>query len=223
MRKIAKYKKIFRNFFFSKISKRISNFKRPKWFFTQSLLNKYFSISKKKIKNKSLLGTKKFFFLQNSFRRWEKVKLTFKNNIRKKNYYSVLFDDSIKLNKKRITTYLIFDTILNTIVIPYFRIDFLLWFLFLFESSFHARQFINNGDIFVNNKKVIYTHYLQNGDVLTFPNNKYNFNLQKKINRYYYKYNKCFFSFLEIDFYTKTIVIIKSPNQFNLNDLKYFM
>lgn len=220
MRQISKYKNISRYFFLNKISKRIFNFKKPKWNFTKFLLNKY--QSKKKY---NFFWIKKSFLLQINFKRWIKVKHSYAISCKEKKAFSILLDGSVKSSKFRpsiLKTYSRFSELLQSRISHYFRVDSLLCFLLLFDSPFQARQFINNGNLLLNNNKVISNIYVKKGDILKFVSlGKKSLILQNRIDCLFFPFNKFFFFFIEIDYYTNTIVVVKSLKDFSQNDLKF--
>ena len=111
------------------------------------------------------------------------------------------------------------ELLLNYLVKPLFRIDILLSRLHLFSSSYQARQFISNGYVKVNEKKVSGNLSLKKGDIISFNFSKIQSNLnflnffQRLLN------NNLFYSFIEIDYYTKTIVILKNVGDITVYDL----
>lgn len=223
MRQISKYKNISRYFFLNKISKRVFNFKKSKWNFTKFLLDKYFINQSKKKHN--FFWIKKSFLLQINFKRWIKVKHFYANSCKEKKVFSILFDGSIKSRRFRssiLKTYSRFSELIQSRISHYFRVDFLLCFLLLFDSPFQARQFINNGNLILNNKKIISNIYVKKGDILQFVNfEKKELILQDRIDRSFFPFNKFFFFFIEVDYYTNTIVVVKSLKDFSQNDLKF--
>ena len=113
---------------------------------------------------------------------------------------------------------ILYQTCLHFLIKPKFRLDIILYYLNFFKSISLAYEEIKNKKVYVNNSIVYPNYFLKCGDIITFNTDITNiiFNL---------KYNFC--SFLEIDYYTKTILIIKNFDELSENDIciintKYF-
>ena len=97
----------------------------------------------------------------------------------------------------------------------FFRLDLLLWKLKIFSSPYESRQNIKNSFILVNNKSSYESYFLKKGDIIKFKL----FSLltyNTKISN-----NKGFDflqSFIEIDYYTNCIIILKDLNTFSIED-----
>jgi ribosomal protein S4 len=205
---------------------RILKFRRPKWGNLQKLLKnslvtqrrfKQSFVGKKKSKN-SLIN---IFLIKKDLKRWAKVKSYYKIGVKYKNILHNIFDHSIRFNffkKKSRNLSLKKDLILNYLVYPNFRMDILLWNLNFFSSSFQARQVINNHDILLNGKKVKSNTFVTKGDIITFKSTSTENYTYNQIVERFSKTNK-FLTFVEIDYYTKTIVILKDYKELSLEDL----
>jgi ribosomal protein S4 len=101
------------------------------------------------------------------------------------------------------------------LVKKFFRLDLLLWKLKIFSSPYESRQNIKNSFILVNNKSSYESYFLKKGDIIKFKL----FSLltyNTKISN-----NKGFDflqSFIEIDYYTNCIIILKDLNTFSIED-----
>jgi len=214
MRKFSKYKifNISRNLI-KKIPLRILKFRRPKWVFLQKSLTR-------KNKQRQLINP---FLIKNSYKSWERVKKYYKKGLQNKNLLYSIYNNSIKfktLKKKISKKALKKEIILNYLIKPQYKIDILLWNLYFFSSIYHARQKISNKQVLVNNLSVKSNTFLQKGDIITFKSwNKKN---DLFFNRFLKKYslNEKFFPFLEVDYYTKTIIIIKNFDELSFEDLQ---
>lgn len=214
MRFINKYKKISKldRFNYPKFPLRILKFRRPKWSKLQ----------------KQVLGFQKSdcnfvnpLILKLSYKQWDKVQNYYKSGIQIKRKILALFDDSISLKsiKKQLSQGLKSNNsiFLSVLVKPEFRIDILLWRLNFFSSSFQARQSINEKKITVNGKFVSGNLFLEKGDVVAFdPTHSSLLDLSLIMARLYNHQKAC--TFVEIDFYTQTLVVIKNPNEFTSDD-----
>ena len=221
MRFIPKYKKISKldNSLSPRISLRVLKFRRPKWKKVQKGLITTFK------------GSKSFvnpMILKNSYQHWDKVKNYYRDGIQFKTRVLSMYDNSftinffkkeILLNKKKT----IKDTLLFGFIKPEFRIDILLWRLNFFSSSFQARQSINEGEIKLNNKKILGNVFLKKGDIISFSSCKSlsSSNITNIFSKLFN--NDIFCTFIEVDFYTQTIVIIKNFEELTADDFSLFL
>jgi ribosomal protein S4 len=230
MRKENKYK-IYKvsGICLKKFPLRILKFRRPKWNVLQKLLkgslvnqryskqNKQSFFGKRKVKI-SLINS---FLIKKDLKRWGKVKNYYKTGFKYKNVLQNIFDRSIKYSffkKKSRNLSLKKDFILNYLVYPIFRLDILLWNLNFFSSSFQARQVINNNGILLNGKRIKANVFLTKGDIITFKDTKNEIYTYNQIVERFSKTKK-FLTFVEIDYYTKTIVVLKDYKELSLEDL----
>jgi ribosomal protein S4 len=220
MRFLNKYKNFSKldKISFSQIPLRIMRFKRPKWVRLQ----------------KQLLNTQRSelsFFnpltLKTSFKQWDKAKNYYKLGIQIKKKLMTLFDSSVNinsvkkqiLNKKNKSK----EIFLHGFLRHEFRTDILLWRLNFFSSSFSARQSINEGEIRLNDKIFLSNKILKKGDLIYFESYKEDssFCLSSILNKIYS--NPRFCSFVEVDFYTKTIIIIKDLEELSQDDFNFLV
>ena len=116
------------------------------------------------------------------------------------------------IKNKRIFKNTSHDTIkqrINFLIKPSYRSDIILWYLNFFENTALANFFIKQGCITINNKIKTGCTILNKGTIVHVqkhvPNLK---NLRKK----YYK-SKKLFSFVELDYYSNVILVVKSVNE----------
>lgn len=213
MRKISKYK-IF-NIIGIKTKLypiRILKFRRPKWIRLQKLyLNKF----KSKLIN--------ILQIKNIFKSWEKVKKYYKKGLEAKNQLHSVYESNIKLNtvhKNLDKTLIKKNLISNVLIKPLFRVDILLWKLNFFFSSYESKQVINNNLVFVNGISIKSNFFVKKGDVISFKENvekkNFFFNCVKK-----YSLNENFLTFVELDYYTKSIVILKDCHELDYQDFPF--
>ena len=103
---------------------------------------------------------------------------------------------------------------INKYLVNEYRIDIILYNLQFFVSLYETRQYIKNGFVLVNNK-VIHSenNNIKSGDIIF---------LSKKIIIKPKILNKELkFSFLEVDYYTQIVVILKNIKNFNHKDIFY--
>jgi ribosomal protein S4 len=105
--------------------------------------------------------------------------------------------------------------LINLFIKPCFRVDILLWRLNFFNSSFFARQYINEGKILINSKRVKGNYFLKKGDVISFKSESIDLFLKFLS----LKPNSQIYTFVEFDNYLKRIVLIKDLKEFSNEDL----
>lgn len=207
-----------------KYPQRIFNFRRSKWKKLQNKLLRaqqslfYSATKKKRLKtaNSSFFDN---FLNKVPYRFWQKLRGHYKKGLQIKNNIRKLFDDNVhhQFFKKTLTSkknHYLKDVILLTLVKPLFKIDILLWNLNFYASSYQARQAVNNKQIFVNNKHVNGNYYLKKGDVVCIESS---FLLSTIL--FKKSLHNFFLTFVEIDYYTKTVVIVKDLNELSFEDL----
>ena len=99
---------------------------------------------------------------------------------------------------------------------PEFRVDFLLSRLGFFSTSFQAKQFIDSKKILVNGKIIGGNFFLKKGDVITLSH-FINVNIDQTFK--YFSPTKKIFSFIEVDYYSNTIIITKNLSDLHLEDM----
>jgi len=179
---------------------------------------------KKRIKRRKSLF-KNSMVVQKKKNFWCKIKNAYKEGlILKKKIINCFFDNSISIaffktpHRKMSSTFKFFKSCL---IKPEVRLDILLFRLNFFSSSFQARQSLNEGEILLNGQMAKGNCFLKKGDIISFFSKKSNtlFDLKKIINKQSLSYSFC--PFVEIDFYTKTIVIFKSIDEFTNVDFNF--
>jgi len=218
MRFVPKYK-IFTqsNTLLSSIPLRVLKFRRPKW----KRLQKLILLRKKKIgffKDNSTLKVK--------FKSWDRIRNYYKGGLKLKHNFYQLFDSSITklsikknfFSKKNLITR---QKFINSLIKPEFKIDILLWRLNFFRSSYQARQSVNDGEIFLNFKNTIRSNItLQKGDIITFRPKKSLLNFETNAILKSMYSSKQFPTFLEVDYYTNSIVILKNFDELSSDDFR---
>lgn len=86
-----------------------------------------------------------------------------------------------------------------------------------FSSNLEAKQFIASGVVRVNTKKVSNQFELSKGDVVTIDLDALRAVGSSKIRKKHSK-TRTVFSFIEVDYYTGSIVIIKNARELDLQD-----
>ena len=207
MRFINKYKNFHNtNLIIESIPNRIVKFKRPKWKKIQS-------------KKKVFFNFKTNYVNKVSFKKWEKIKTSFKAGLLLKRSLYAFFDNHLnsfyykKVIRQFKKNFLIKNFIVNGLIKPFYRLDILLWKLNFFKSSYQSNQYILNKNVLLNEIPIKHCIFLKKGDIIS---------LKKSINGNFNKGNKNIFSFAEIDYYTNTIIILKDFDELNFDDFFFF-
>jgi ribosomal protein S4 len=214
MRLNRKYKKFSKaNILPAKTPTRVLRFLRPKWANAQKKLL---------INSRSSIGFINPFSIKTPLKYWDKVKNYYKEGLQLKNSVLCSFDNSVSvpvLKKSFDTNKETKQIIENFFIKSIFRIDILLWQLNFFPTSYAARQNINNGHILLNSKKIQGNVFLKKGDVITFVlQNNNNLEFFKKNSSTFLK-NQLFYSFVQVDFYLNSFVIVKNLEEFTNQDI----
>ena len=116
-----------------------------------------------------------------------------------------------------------FDSFFNQVLIKqFFKPEILLAKLNFFSSVDEAVQAMSNGNVLINSIKKKPNYFLKKGDIITF-NFKEKCSLNKEILNKKFFFKKSLFSFLEIDFFTKTIIVLKDVSDISNNDINLFI
>ena len=196
---------------FDRFPLRILKFKNTKW----KKIQKVLSISQ--------LSKKKFvenFSIKVPYKTWEKINNYYKEGHKLKSSIYMLYDKAVSVSyfrsilKNNTLSSTLRNMYLHTLLKPEFRLDILLWRLHFFDSSYQARQAINEKKVKVNQKRVAGNFFLSKGDIISFSEsfNFRNLDISQKINKN--TQSDTVFSFVEVDYYSNTVVVIK-----NLKDL----
>jgi len=197
---------------FDKFPLRILKFKSTKWKKIQKVLST------------SQLNKKNFvenFSVKVPYKTWEKINNYYREGHKLKNLIFLLYDKSISVSyfrsvlKNNSLSSTLRSMYLYTLLKPEFRLDILLWRLNFFESSYQARQAINEKKVKVNEKTVAGNFFLKKGDLISFIDLK-NLNITKKRNKS--SLSDIVFSFIEVDYYSNNIVILKDLKDLTTDD-----
>ena len=238
MRFINKYKSYDKLFsIFEKFPLRVLKFKITKWKKIQRLLLFKFSKKNKRsinvksigLKKKVRSSRKKLFFnnllVKVSLKTWYKVEKYYENGRRIKNILHNIFDKSVltshfrkvlKFSKKASEIQKAYS---YTLLKPEFRLDILLWRLNFFSSSYQASQAIAERKITVNGRLVQGNFFLSRGDVIFFCSNLKLNTLNVKKVKYKTLFSKIVSTFVEVDYYSNCIVVLKNVEDLGKEDL----
>lgn len=212
MRRINKFK-LFKGFNipFEKVPKKLLKGNRPKWNRIKRQL--FFFVRKRQI-------YKNPFIKKVSTRSVARLKNHFRIRFQKKKRVQALFDSGTRNLKKSQNKNKI-GGLASSCTQPLFKLDILLWYLNFFRSLYEARQYIFIGGVLLNGKKVSPNCTLKRGDVITFDYKFFNWKKYSLKNNFYrYVKTSNYLTFVEADYYTKTIVVIKEPKDLSLDDFK---
>lgn len=194
----------------SSLPNRVHKFKRPKWLklkqalITSSVKKTYFQ---------------RFSITRLEYKNWEKINTNFKNGINLKRSLSALYDFSVPVRSFKKYSELPFlkKNSFFAYLYPLFQIDILLVKVNFISSVYEARHVLKSKEITVNGKTVSSSYNAKIGDIITYNQRDLNtVNLFKKgIPEY-------FFFFFEIDYYSKTIIVIKDLSSVSIPDLQNF-
>ena len=214
MRNLKKYKQYSKNKELSvNIPSRILKFNRPKWKLFQKKLDQL---------NKPSGSFINPLVRKASDRYWDKSTDYFRDGIQLKRYLMNSYDSSIKtafLKKGSEKKKTVKSLLLNFLVKPVYRVDILLSRLHFFYSLYQTRQFIKYGIILINGKKVDISYVLKKGDVISFNLKKMYKHLKFKEISTNFLNNNAIYSFIELDLYTNSLVILKDIDELTQGDL----
>lgn len=213
MRKISKFKIFLKTFeFYRCYPNKLLKLNTSKWI---KIKNSF----KKSLKKRTFLDFSKLHLKQKKFEKVSRFRI-------KKKIFSTLgqlYDQSLNFNelrlylkrKKNLNHLLIFKKIFLRIE---YRIDIFLWRHSICSNLYDARIKINTGKILINNKKIKQNTFLKKGDIVSI---NFKFNSKNLINA---TTSLSFYnSFVEIDYYTNTFIILKNFYELNLNELALFI
>jgi ribosomal protein S4 len=149
-------------------------------------------------------------------KRWDFNRKLYKSGLELKRYYYHIFDYVIR-NKilKRIhlnqSVKYKQNNFINAVLYllkPNFRLDILLWSLGFFNSVYESRNYIFSRNILLNaNRNPQPNNILNTGDIVSLIPFRKDLSF-KKISAKKIYFKKQFYLFCEIDYYTKTVIIV---------------
>ena len=216
MRRISKFK-IFKKTknFLLECPNKILNFKKSNWLLYKNILNKR---DKKRsyFIDYSIIGCKKHGGFQKKF--------SFGMNLKLRRLLVQHFDCAIKLHsfKRMVLKNLKAENksnvnIIKEILVCFeYRLDILLYRLNFFASSYEARKWINSGVVLVNESVCNKHNYIvKKGDIINITN------LTKSLSELLTRKQQIshFNSFLEVDYYSRTVIAVKDLSEITSLDL----
>ncbi len=216
MRRISKFK-IFKKTktFLLECPNKILNFKKSSWLFYKNILKKR-DKKRSHFINYAILGCKKYGGFQKKF--------SFGMNLKLRRQLIQHFDCAIKSNSFRnsllknlkIGNKSNINVIKEIFVRFEYRLDIVLYRLNFFSSSFEARKAIQSGSVEVNGKIIKNQNYItKKGDIINILNSLRCVTdiLKRKLLVSHFN------SFLEVDYYTRTVIIVKDLSEITSLDL----
>lgn len=236
MRVVAKYKGYNKLFtIFEKFPLRINSFKSTKWKRVQKLLRFKLQTRARSLKRrrwkKLSRGRKRRpssfinnFLIKVNLRYWYRVENYYENGRRIRNTLSSAFDrvldnhfyrSALHFSKKPC---LITNVYSRVLLRPEFRLDILLWKLNFFRSSYQASQAISERKVNVNGFCVRGNYFLRKGDIITFNSRFRAECLNVKKCRSSFFFSKVISTFVEVDYYSNCVVVLKDVKELSLED-----
>jgi hypothetical protein len=208
MRKLPKYKLYNKVKAILKFPVRILKFKRSKW-------NKL----KESIDNNNIFKKNKIFdigVIKNELKVWKKVKRVYKERLQLYSLLKIVFDNSIDLNKLKQFSVCKQrkSRLIKNFLKEYYKICGLLWISNCYASNSEVRQKINSNVVFINNKRAFSNICLKKGDIINIKD------CTIRISKNFKKYNLIaqILSYIEIDYYSQTITILKDIDELSDED-----
>ena len=237
MRVVSRYKGYNRLYtIFEKFPLRIDNFKSTKWKRVQKLLRSKLQKRARSFKQskwkKTVVNRRKYkrrvfvnnFLTKVNFRYWYRVENHYENGRRIRNVLSSAFDgvldtnfykDALHFSKKSCLIHLAHSRVLLK---PEFRLDILLWKLNFFRSSYQASQAISERKVSVNGCFVRGNYFLRKGDIISFNSTFRAECLNLKESRSRFFFSKVISTFVEVDYYSNCVVVLKNIEDLSLED-----
>lgn len=200
-------------YFFHRFSKKVLSFRHTKWVKIIKKYNKHLTW-RFAPKNNTLIINKK--------KQWLRIKNVFRKNLEKKNQLKLFSNNGLKYKTLKRLVFIKKNKLerLKTIIThSTYRIDNLLCIIGVFRSLVQARQSILSGEIIVNGVIMrSLTYLLSKGDILSFINIRQKLldkNLKTMAKRVSFKQ---FYSFFDIDYYLKELIVVKDSSTLNSSD-----
>jgi ribosomal protein S4 len=211
---------------FEKFPLRVLKFKNTKWKRVQKvLLSKLSKIVKKKSKSSKPKKFKNNLSVKVDFKIWEKVKSFYQNGRKVTNSIFNTVDKSLSTSNLKKTLLNsnceTLDVYRQTLLKPEFKLSILLWKLNLFSSSFQASQAISEKKILINDAPVKTNFLLLKGDIIRLRTESYKKNTDVRKSKIHFSPSDIVSSFVEIDYYSSVIVIVKNLEDLSDQDLHF--
>ena len=186
--------------------------------------------SSQKKKSTKRFKNKKILFVNNLkakifFKRWLKLKKKYSESLKLKRLACQIFDNSIKNKffkreiKKNNELKFFSRQFILLFIKPLFKINILLTKLFFFKSIYNANQILDNKRVLLNGNYAKPNQFAKKGDIITFSDLSFNHYFKIISSLQSSSFFSFFYNFIEIDHYSKTIIIIKDYNSLSNQDI----
>ncbi len=202
------YKYINRNLKQAPKKDHLLKFKKAKWFIIKKIWQKNIYFRPKWVSpKKTAKSFRENIKIINPKYKLKRRKNTFRNLLQTKRLLYAVFNKALKIKfwqQLQQQKWKRLDYVTTFLIKPYFKVDILLWSLDFFISTRDAKKAILNKKIYLNNKLLKSNSFLKKGDVILLKKLP---NIKTKQNKF--TNDKKIMSFLEIDYYTNTVIITK--------------
>jgi hypothetical protein len=206
-----------------------SFFKKQKFQSPQKKLSSFTNLFLKKSRQKSLKKSKKQNFCNNLivqvfFKRWFKLSRKYSEKLKLKRLTSQIFDNSIKNSffkkeLKKTQSKIFVKQFCKLFIKPLFKINILLTKLSFFSSLYETNQVLQTHKILLNGKPAHSNNFLKKGDLISFNFSSEIF-FTKLVSIFKSSsFFSSFYNFVEVDHYSKTIIILKDYNSLSSEDI----
>jgi ribosomal protein S4 len=232
MRFVNKYKGYEKaTIIFERFPLRVLKFKRPKWKKVQKLIlyrKKSRAVKKNLLKKLSREPENRLFDAFVNYLdpyTWDRIKRYYENGRKIRTSILRLFDKTLvaksfkKFLRRSKKSFEVTNVYLKMIVKPEYRLNILIWRLGFFRSSYEACQAINEKRVYVNSRCVSKSTLLCKGDVITFGPSYKQSNLVIQKIRDSFLIPQSVLTFVEIDYYSNSVVIVKGLSDLSTEDL----
>jgi hypothetical protein len=218
MKKTARYKIYIKsNKITNLFPQRLKYFYRTKW-------RKFISKNRYRIRRYRFIN---LFFrtFARKKKRFVRMKRYYKQSLLDKNCLLQNFDNSYRLlllkkDLLKSNNFKYSDILKLTLIKQNYYLNIFLWRLLFFKTTNEASYCINNNFVQVNGVFVTPNYFLKSGDIITFKKDTF-FYLKKNFRSY--KLLRTLYSFVEIDYYLFSIVVIKDFDEFTIDDFCFFL
>jgi len=207
---------------------RLLKFKRQKWLPLQNRLHRLIKpvhwerrkTTASKLKPFQLLF-KNPMYIQKPCSRWIKLKRAYSNEQITKRLFFILYQRAISrrfLRTQVKTGAFITHRLVGLFAKPFYRVDVLLRFLNFFTSVYQARQTLSRKKFLVNQSSVKASMFLGEDDCLEITRASQTPIMLAHLRKRYAPKKKVL-TFIEVDYYTKTITVLKRPAELGPQEL----
>jgi len=161
--------------------------------------------------------------IHKSVKKWQRFKFLYKKSLKQQKDFKQRLDNSILYKNFKNSVFSFpsitkYENFYQSLFQFEFRLNILLYRLRIFKTVREVNLLINSNLIKVNSKTVGSNYSVSCGDIITFDTKiNYLFNLSSIQKNFLLK------NFVEVDFYSNTIVILGSTTDIQFNDFSFFI